>query len=83
MELKDNEWYYYRIGKGYWMIKKLGIVLFGLKTGNAYYTKREQKEFIRLCKDNNLYPVIIFNMLVLDDYIYKEIAISIEYKRSD
>ena len=82
-DIKDNVWYFKRLGKTLWIIKKLDNVLFGLKTDNKLFSKREQKEFIRFCDVNNLYPVLVINSSVVDDVIYKEIAISIKYKRSD
>jgi len=81
MEIEENKWYPVNFGRKTWVIKRIGKVLFGFKIDENYYSKREQKKFVQFANERYLYPVIVFNKFIVDDIIYKEINISIEYKK--
>jgi len=81
MEIEDNKWYAVNFGRKTWLIKRIKTVLFGFKIDESYYSKSEQKKFVKFADERYLHPVIVFNKFIVDDIIYKEINISIEYKK--
>ena len=83
IDLEDNKWYVYKFGKNTWLIKRLKSLLFGFKIDEKYYTKREQKEFVKFASERYLEPIILFNYFVVDEIIAKKINIIIDYKKED
>jgi len=83
MDIEDNTWYVHKFCRKTWVIKRIRNVLFGFKIDENYYSKREQKEFVKFAYKRYLHPVIVFNKFIVDDIIYKEIDINIEYKKGN
>jgi len=83
IDLEDNKWYVYKFGKNTWLIKRLQSLLFGFKIDEKYYTKREQKEFVKFASERYLEPIILFNYFVVDEIIAKKINIIIDYKKEN
>jgi len=83
IDLEDNKWYVYKFGKNTWLIKRLKSLLFGFKIDEKYYTKREQKEFVKFASERYLEPIILFNYFVVDEIIAKKINIIIDYKKEN
>jgi len=81
VDLNDNEWYVYRFGKKMWLIKRMGSLLFGFKVEDKYYSKSEQKKFVKFAYERYLHPIILFNKFIVDDIIAKKINIIIDYKK--
>jgi len=81
MEIEENKWYPVNFGRRTWVIKRIGKVLFGFKINESYYSKREQKKFVQFANERYLYPIIVFNKFIVDDIIYMEININVEYKK--
>jgi len=81
MEIEENKWYPVNFGRRTWVIKRIGKILFGFKIDESYYSKREQKKFVQFANERYLYPVIVFNKFIVDDIIYMEININVEYKK--
>jgi len=83
MEIEDNRWYAVNFGRKTWVIKRIGSVLFGFKIDESYYSKREQKKFVKFAEERYLYPVIVYNKFKVDDIIYIEININAKYKKGE
>ena len=83
IDLEDNKWYVYKFSKNTWLIKRLQSLLFGFKINEKYYTKREQKEFVKFASERYLEPIILFNYFVVDEIIAKKINIIIDYKKEN
>ena len=81
--LDDNTWYYVKFGRKKWLIKRINSILFGFKADESYYSKKEQKEFVKFSYKRYLHPIIVFNKFIVDDIIYKEIDITIEHKKHE
>ena len=81
MEIEDNKWYAVNFERKTWLIKRIKTVLFGFKIDESYYSKSEQKKFVKFADERYLHPVIVFNKFIVDDIIYMEININVEYKK--
>jgi len=82
-DLEDNEWYTYKFGRNTWLIKRLNTLLFGFKINEKYYSKREQKEFVKFATERYLHPIILFNYFVADEIFAKKVNITIDYKKDE
>jgi len=80
-DLEDNKWYMYKFGRDTWLIKRLNSLLFGFKINEKYYSKREQKEFVKFANERYLQPIILFNYFVVDEIFAKKINIVIDNKK--